>query len=297
MRKLPPLAAIRVFEAAGRHENFTLAARELGMTQAAVSYQVKSLEDRLGAPLFLRDKGRARLTPLGRQLLPALSKAFDTMEQAFAASRAEDEALLTIATTYTFANTWLAWTLGRFQIGHPDLAVRLTTDNRLVDLLAGEADVAIRAGRGDWPDLDCRLLLHSDFSPMASPELLRHVEARLGRPLLPEDLTGLPLLSPHDDWWDLWFKACGVAFDSRSQRGGIRLDNQANEGHAAMAGQGFALLTPFLWRGDLDSGRLVQPFATTASAGYAYWLCLPPGRARVPKIKRFSEWLMAAVAA
>ena len=290
------MSALRVFEAAARHENFTAAANELGMTQAAVSYQIKSLEDRTGASLFVRERGRARLTPLGRQLQPVLTQAFDQIEQAFAATRAEDEALLTVATTYTFANTWLAWTLGRFQIDHPDLAVRMTTDNRIVDLLAGEADVAIRSGSGNWPGLDSTLLLRSDFTPMASPDCVAAMERKLGRKLEPADLPSLPLIGPQDDWWDIWFKECGVSFDSRSQRGGIRLDNQANEGHAAMAGQGFALLTPFLWRGDLTAGRLVQPFEITASAGYAYWLCVPPERARVPKIKRFSEWLVAALA-
>lgn len=296
MRKLPPLSAVRVFEAAARHENFTAAASELGLTQAAVSYQVKSLEDRVGAPLFLRERGRARLTPLGRQLVGPLTQAFDLMEKAFAASRAEDEGLLTVATTYTFANTWLAWTLGRFQIGHPDLAVRLLTDNRLVDLHAGEADIAIRAGRGDWPGLDCTPLIQSDFTPMASPACVREAETKLGRALRPEDLPDLPLIGRQDEWWERWFAAAGVDFDSRSQRGGIRLDNQANEGHAAMGGQGFALLTPFLWKGDLASGRLVQPFDLTATAGYAYWLCVPAERTRVPKIKRFREWLVEALA-
>src|SRR5215218_8107826 len=99
MRRLPPLAAIRAFEAAARTENFTAAAAELGMTQAAVSYQVKSLEERLGSPLFVREKGRARLTPLGARLLPALSGAFDAIETAFASHRQEDDALLTITTT------------------------------------------------------------------------------------------------------------------------------------------------------------------------------------------------------
>ncbi|MFL6855470.1 MAG: LysR family transcriptional regulator, partial [Sphingomicrobium sp.] len=103
MRRLPPLAAIRAFEAAARTENFTAAAAELGMTQAAVSYQVKSLEERLGAPLFVREKGRARLTPLGHRLLPPLSGAFDAIESAFASHREEDESLLTITTTHTFA--------------------------------------------------------------------------------------------------------------------------------------------------------------------------------------------------
>ena len=141
------MAAIRAFEAAARTENFTAAAAELGMTQAAVSYQVKGLEERLGAPLFVRERGRVKLTPLGARLLPALSSAFDTIEAAFATHREEDELLLTVTTTHTFANTWLAWRLGAFQIEHPELAVRMTTSNELVDLRSGDADVAIRAGR------------------------------------------------------------------------------------------------------------------------------------------------------
>ena len=143
MRSLPPLAALRAFEAAGRLENFTAAAAELGMTQAAVSYQVKALEQRLGTPLFVRERGRAALTPLGAKLLPVLSGSFDAIAQAFAATREEDETLLTVSTTFTFANTWLAWRLGGFQVEHPGLAVRLATGNRLVDLVAGEAVVVI----------------------------------------------------------------------------------------------------------------------------------------------------------
>ncbi|WP_205480451.1 LysR substrate-binding domain-containing protein [Sphingomonas arenae] len=292
MRRLPPLAAIRVFEAAARHENFTLAAGELGMTQAAVSYQVKALEDRVGAPLFVREKGRARLTPLGQRLLPSLTQAFDTMEAAFAITRQEDEATLTVTTTYTFANTWLVWTLGSFQMQHSDLAVRLETSNGLADLRGGDADLAIRAGDGRWEGLHCELLMRSDFTPMCSPDCLRQLEREYGRNVRPSDLPDLTLIGAQDEWWTIWFKDAGVPYDNSRRRGGIRLDNQANEGHAAMAGQGFALLTPFLWRGDLANGRLVQPFEQTSTAGYAYWLVTPPERLNVPKIKRFREWLL-----
>ena len=189
MRRLPPLSAVRAFEAAARTENFTAAAAELGLTQAAVSYQVKALEERLGAALFVREKGRARLTPLGQRLLPTLSQAFDSIEAAFASHRAEDESLLTVTTTHTFANTWLAWRLGGFQMEHPDLAVRMTTSNEIVDLRSGEADVAIRAGRGDWPGLEVHKLMELDFTPMASPECIAKFERDLGRKLEPADLS------------------------------------------------------------------------------------------------------------
>jgi len=296
MRKLPPLTAIRAFEAAARHENFTAAAAELGMTQAAVSYQVKALEERLGSPLFVRERGRARLTALGSRLLPQLSQAFDSLEAAFAAHRAEDESLLTVTTTPTFANTWLAWRLGAFQMRHTDLAVRMTTGNEVLDLRSGDADVGIRAGTGDWEGLEKHLLVHSQFTPMASPRCIAEAEGRLGRKLEPRDLAELNLISPEDEWWAQWFADAGLAVESIPRRRGVRLDNQANEGHAAMAGQGFALLTPFFWRGDLADGRLVMPFPDVVSTrGWAYWLVFPPERRMVPKIKRFREWLLAEI--
>ncbi len=246
------MAAIRAFEAAARTENFTAAAAELGMTQAAVSYQVKSLEERLGAPLFVREKGRARLTPLGQRLLPALSGAFDAIEAAFASHREEDETLLTITTTHTFANTW-------------------------------------------WEGLEEHRLFESSFTPTASPECIAAVERKLGRALEPRDIPHQNRINPADDWWQQWFSDNGVPADeSVLRRAGIRLENQANEGHAAMGGLGFALLTPLLWKGDVAAGRLCMPFPDRVSSrGWAYWLVYPRERRMVPKVKRFREWLVA----
>jgi len=297
MRRLPPLAAIRAFEAAARTENFTAAAAELGMTQAAVSYQVKSLEERLGAPLFLRERGRVKLTPLGLRLLPSLSGAFDAIEAAFASHKEEDESLLTVTTTHTFANTWLAWRLGSFQMEHPDLAVRMTTSNELCDLKSGDADVAIRAGSGNWEGMEQFRLFESSFTPMASPECIAEVERKLGRPMQPGDVPVQHLISPGDDWWQQWFADNGVPADEAIlRRPGVRLENQANEGHAAMAGQGFALLTPLLWKGDVAAGRLMVPFADRVSTrSWAYWLVYPAERRLVPKIKRFREWLVPEI--
>lgn len=291
------MAAVRAFEAAARAENFTAAAAELGMTQAAVSYQVKSLEERMGAPLFVRERGRARLTPLGARLLPALTSAFDSIEAAFASHREEDESLLTVTTTHTFANAWLAWRLGAFQIDHPELAVRMTTSNELVDLRSGDADVAIRAGRGDWEGYEGHELFKSSFTPMASPDCIAEVEARKGRRIEPADIAEQHLINPSDEWWHQWFADNGVpADDAVFRRPGVRLDSQADEGHAAMAGQGFALLTPLLWKGDVFSGRLAVPFPERVSTrGWAYWLVYPAERRLTPKIKRFREWLLPEI--
>lgn len=293
MRSLPPLAAVRVFEAAARHENFTSAANELGMTQAAVSYQVKLLEERLGLKLFRREGRRVVLTEPGRRAAREVSMAFDGLDAAFAGLRAEDETVLTVSTTSTFANTWLAWRLGGFQMRHPEMAVRLQTNDRLSDFAAEDVDVAVRAGKGGWPGMAIDKLIDVDFTPMCSPAFL----ARAGGRIEPADLLRLPQISGQDEWWPAWLHEAGVDVPPGPPRGGIRLDSQANDGHAAIAGQGVAMLTPFFWRNDLVEGRLVMPFKQRSSRGFGYWLVCPEHRRRVPKIRRFREWLLAEVAA
>lgn len=292
MRRLPPLAAVRVFEAAARHGNFTRAAEELGMTQAAVSYQMKLLEERLGVALFHRVRRQVSLSEVGRRIAPLVSGAFDTLDSAFASVRSEDESMLTISTSQTFANTWFAWRLGAFQILHPDMAVRLLANDALTDFAGEDVDVAVRAGRGGWPGLATDLLLRVDFTPMCSPEFL----ARHGGRIEPADLLRLPLISPQDPWWGHWLREAGVDAPDGAMRPGVRLDSQANEGHAAMAGQGVAMLTPFFWRNDLAEGRLVRLSDQRSSRGYGYWLVCPEQRRNVPKIKRFREWLLAEIA-
>lgn len=293
MRRLPPLAAVRAFEAAARHEHFTAAAEELGMTQAAVSYQIKLLEERLGLSLFRRERRRVVLTEAGRRIAPQISRAFELIDTAFADVRGDDAALLTISTTKTFANAWLAWHLGSFQMTHPDLAVRLSATDQIVDLESGEVDLAIRVGRGEWLGLVCEKLLTVDFTPMCSPAFLE----RHGGRLEPADLLHLPVISEHDPWWAFWLREAGVEVPERPLRPGVRLDSQADEGPAAMAGLGIAMLTPFFWRKDLADGRLVQPFGQVSSRGYAYWLVYSERRRLVPKLRWFRDWVHEQVAA
>lgn len=292
MRRLPPLTAVRVFEAAARHENFTKAAAELGMTQAAVSYQIRLLEERLGLPLFRREKRRVLLTDSGRRVATEVGRAFDTLDGAFASLRAEDESTLTITSSYTFANTWLAWRLGAFQVANPEMALRLLTDDVLADFASEEVDVGIRTGMGAWPGLDADLLFRINFTPMCSPAFLaRHG----GDALTPADLVDVPRIGPDDPWWPTWLRDAGVEVPDELPQRGIRLGFQANEGHAAMAGQGMAMLTPFFWRNDLAEGRLVRPFRQLSTRGWGYWLVYAEHRRMVPKIKRFREWLLAEV--
>lgn len=292
MRNLPPLAAVRVFEAAARHENFTAAAAELGMTQAAVSYQVRVLEERTGQPLFRREKKRVILTDAGRRVAGEVTRAFDAMDASFAQLRADDAAMLTISTSQTFANTWFAWRLGSFQMAHPEMGVRLLVSDALIDFAVEDVDVAVRSGRGPWPGLLADKLITVDFTPMCSPEFL----ARNGGTLKPADVLNLSIISPHDSWWPYWLREAGVDAPDVADRPGVRLDSQAHEGNAAMAGQGIAMLTPFFWRNDLAEGRLVMPFEQVSSRGFAYWLVVPEHRRSVPKISHFREWLRTEIA-
>lgn len=262
------------------------------MTQAAVSYQVKLLEERLGVPLFRREKRRVALTEAGRRACLQVTRAFDTLDAAFADLRAEDEGVLTISTSNTFANTWLAWRLGGFQMAHPDMAVKLMTSDALVDFASDDVDVAIRAGRGGWDGLAETHLMGIDFTPMCSPDFL----ARHGGRIAVADLARLPLISPQDPWWAHWLAEAGAAPPAGEVRRGVRLDSQAHEGHAAMAGQGIAMLTPYFWRSDLSEGRLVRLFDQVSTRGYGYWLVCPEHRRRVPKIARFREWLAGEMA-
>ena len=292
MARLPPLSAIRVFESAARHQNFTQAAAELGMTQAAVSYQIRLLEERLGTSLFARVKGRVSLTEAGRRIAPLVANAFETLDDAFSGLVAEDQALLSLSAAQSLATTWLAPRLGRFQVRHPNLAVRLSTDNKLVDFSTGEFHAAIRVGRGDWPGLRCHFLFRMFFTPICTPDFLRtHGLTR------PEQLLDVPRLSPRDDWWADWFADVGVAARGAAQDPGLVLDNQVMEANAAFAGAGIALMTPLFWREELAAGRLVQPFPHIHVTNRGHWLVYPEGRRNQPKIAAFRDWMLAEVEA
>ncbi|HEY0597100.1 LysR substrate-binding domain-containing protein [Sphingopyxis sp.] len=288
MSRLPPLAAIRTFEAAGRLQNFSRAAEELGLTQAAVSYQVRQLEDRLGRALFVREKGRVRLSETGQRLLPAISNAFATMGDAFAALGSDEADVLTISAMTTFGGTWLSARIGGFQLAYPDLAVRMLLNNELVDFNATNVDVAIRVGRGSWPGLRADFLYRSHITPICAPAFLEanHIER-------PEDLLHVDRLAPNDPWWAGWFAAAGVDTVPPPQRRGIELDSQLQEASAVQGGYGIALMTPLLWRAELDAGRLVRPFDALYQPGTAHYLVHRENRVGVRKIERFREWLRA----
>ena len=290
--RLPPLAAIRVFEAAARHLSFTKAAAELGMTQAAVSYQIKQLEDRVGAALFRRLTRRLELTPTGLRLAAPVSEALDRLSEAFAAARMEEESVLKITSLQSFAANWLVPRLGRFERAHPGLSIWLDSSMRLVDLIAEDVDIGIRVGLGEWPGLVADRLLPTAMSPMASPALLDSI----GGVETPLDLLKLPLFREDVDSWEAWFAEAGYPVAPGVARG-TRLDNQQMMGRAAIEGQGVALLNPPFFAEDLAAGRLVQPFAQRLCSRRCYFLAYPKNRQHLAKIQAFRTWILDEIAA
>lgn len=292
---LPPLAAIRAFEAAARHLSFTRAAEELAMTQAAVSYQIKVLEERVGQPLFIRRPRKVELTETGRALAIGASEAFRILAESYEQARTGGQGTLQISTIPTFAANWLALHLGSFQVAHPSIAVRLETSSHMVDFTQENIDIGIRTGgKGVWPGLASHRLFDADFTPMLSPALA----ATIGGIKEPADLLKLPILDAGDPWWGMWFELAGVAAqENLAGRTRSQLGSQAFEGRAAVAGAGVAILTRAMFAAELANGSLIQPFDIVGNDGHAYWLVYREARRNVPKIRAFRDWMLKEVGA
>jgi LysR family glycine cleavage system transcriptional activator len=291
---LPPLAAVRAFEAAARLLNFTEAARELGMTQAAVSYQIKLLEARVGTALFDRIGRRIELTPAGQSLAASVIRSFDEMRGGFAALSTSNAAVLTISCSNSFAHLWLAPRIGRFQMHQPGLAVRIHASNTLIDLARERVDVAVRgSAETSWPGLDSELLAPTRIAPMCSPAFLESA----GPFREPADLLKAVRLSPEDYWWSEWFIAMGVDDMSVSGPPSIILDSQQMEGRAAMAGQGIAILSPFFWRAEMEAGQLIEPVPSHVVETRRYRTVYPHAHRNLPKVKAFRDWIREEIAA
>jgi LysR family glycine cleavage system transcriptional activator len=291
-RELPPLAALKVFEAAARHLSFTRAAEELSVTQAAVSHQIKALEARIGFPLFRRLGRRLVLTDAAQAYVTELREAFDLIVAATRRLRAQDSAGVLNATVLpSFAVTWLLPRLARFRAAHPEIDVRISSDSRAVDFAREDFDVGIRAGRGPWPGLHTELVATQRFFPVCSPALLEGPH-----PLKePADLRRHTLL--HDeprDRWQLWLNLVGVDGVDAWRGPGFSHSNLVIQ--AAVEGQGVAIASDTLAAADLRAGRLVRPFPQSLPSDESYWLVYPAGAAARPKVAAFRAWLLAEAA-
>src|SRR4051812_14711581 len=294
-RRLPPLNAVRAFEAASRHASFQAAADELAVTPGAVAQQIKSLEQWFGLPLFRRlpSKGVA-LTPSGQRYAAVVSQLLDDLADATARLVGQDNAnILTVSTVPSFASQWLIPRLGRFRQAHPGIDVRVIASNGLTDFAREDVDVVVRWGRGHYPGLWSELLLEETFFPVCSPDLVHHPE----HPLLSlEDLKHHTLLHEESEPlfkgspdWQRWLAIAG-ATDIDARRG-PRFTHTYLALQAAAAGQGVALVTSVLIGEDLTTGRLVRPFGPEVQGPYNYHLACLPEELDLPKVEAFRRWI------
>ncbi len=296
---MPPLNSLRAFEAAARHLSFSKAADELHVTPAAISHQIKGLEDILGAKLFRRDRQKVALTEAGTLLLPGLREGFDLIAGAVSDLTERDmKGVMTVSSAPSFAAKWLVPRLDRFAELHPEIDVRLSASMSLVDFARDDVDVAVRYGSGQYSGLLVERLFPETVVPVCAPSLLK------GRHALrsPADLRHHTLL--HDDAsdgdetcpdWRMWLKAAGVTgIDARF---GPRFNQSSLVLEAAILGRGVALAKLRLAENDLANGRLVRPFAVATPVRFAYYVVSPPGRAQRPKVAAFRQWLKQEAAA
>jgi LysR family glycine cleavage system transcriptional activator len=293
-RRLPPLNALRAFEAAARHLNFSRAADELSVTPGAVSQQIQNLEEYVGAALFKRTPKGLLLTDAAQTALPAVREAFDRLaEAASMLTAAVDGRRLTLTAAPSFAAKWLVPRLGRFEQAHPQVDVWLSAGIDLVDLSAGEVDLAIRYGGGRYPGLEVRRLMSETVIPVISPELAAT------NPLNdPSDLLNHTLLhdgSPDPDDscpdWTMWLAARGVKGVDGNR--GPRFNQSSLVIEAAMNGRGVALAKRTLAQADLDAGRLIAPLQIATAVDFAYYLVHPKAKGRLPQVKAFLNWISA----
>ena len=289
--RLPPLNALKAFEAAARHESFTRAAEELCVTQGAVSHQVKALEADLAIKLFNRERQRLIITEAGRDYLAVVRDALDRI--AVGTERLlhrQSAGVLTVSTSPDFAAKWLVHRLGHFAEAHAGIDLRVSATMHHVDFAREDVDMAVRHGDGNWPGLDAVQLSAEQLFAICSPKLMSG--RRLARPA---DILKFPLihLDSRADWTK-WLRVAGISDDN--VRHGPVLNRASMVIDAAINGQGIALARTTLAAWDLINGRLVRPFAEALRLSKTYWIVCPKATSNVPKIVTFRDWLLAEAA-
>jgi LysR family transcriptional regulator, glycine cleavage system transcriptional activator len=290
---LPPLSALRAFEAAARHMSFTRAAEELHVTPAAISRQIHALEEDRGVRLFHRLNRSIELTASAQVLLLGLTEAFAGIQASVARLRAHnDTGMLTVTASPSFAAKWLVLRLHRFQEKCPAVEVRISATDAVVDLAKGGYDIAIRYGAGRYPGLDVELLMKNEVFPACSPQLLAK-----GPPLrTPADLPAHALIhdqaierDPLAPTWSMWLKAAGV--ENIPSITGLSFNNMHLALDAAIAGHGVVLAQNTIAAADLAAGRLVRLFTLALPDPFAYYIVTAPGALERPKVRAFRDWL------
>ncbi|MHA4868639.1 transcriptional regulator GcvA [Duganella sp. PWIR1] len=289
-RRLPNFSALRAFEAAARHENFSRAAEELHLTHGAISHQVRGLEEELGRQLFVRNGRQVKITNDGLKFAQFLGKAFADIGAATDAMRAASiHQRLTITSIPSFAARWLAPRLGRFIERYPDIEVVLQSSGHMQDLAREGVDVGIRFGRGNYPGMVAVRLMGDVYYPVVSPHY------RGGKlPAVPNDLAGHALLRSVERWTP-WLHAAGVDFPEPS--GGLLFEDLSMLIRSAADGNGVALVRHVVAMQEIASGQLLRLFDIATPSPDEYYFVSPPGAAGKPQVVAFREWLLEEIAA
>ena len=297
MRSIAHLNALRAFEASARHQSFSLAAQELNVTPAAVGQLVRTLEDWLGSPLFVRStSGRARLvtTEVAEQALPDIRAGLERLAVGLERLRSGCAGgVLTVTVSPAFAAKWLLPRIERFQAAWPETDLRLDTSLKPVDFVAQRIDVGVRYGRGQWPGLAAEKLMDEEVYPVCAPALLATATLQA-----PGDLRGQVLI--HDQSvdtstgfasWQAWLRHAGVQGVPTDR--GLRINNSAAVLQAAIDGQGVALARSVMAHDDLAAGRLVRLFPQVRlESALAYYVVYRPECIAQPKVAAFRDWLL-----
>ena len=292
---LPPLNALRAFEAIARHLSFAKAAEELHVTPAALSHQIRALEEQLGLSLFHRRTRAIELTDAGRLIYPGLHAGFEAVRRAVGQlDRARESNILVISATPGVTAKWLMPRLWRFLREHPDVDARVSASMKLADFAAEGVDVAIRLSKQLGPDLHVEKLFDDSLLPVCSPRLVEQglrSAADLARfPLIHYDVPTSMHAPPQ---WVDWFEVAGLAGDATR---GLRVNVPDHALDAAVAGAGVSLSFKLIASDDVHSGRLVTPFGPELPLPSSYNFCCPNGHETRPKVRAFRDWLFAEMA-
>jgi LysR family glycine cleavage system transcriptional activator len=281
-----PLNALRVFVSVAEHLSFTEAAKELEVTPAAVSAQIKTLEDSLETPLFYRHSRSVRLTPQGAQLLPGTQRGFDELGRAIEQLRNHrSSGLLNISLLNSFLQKWLLPRLTDFYQQHPEIDLRFNASRSLVDFAQTDFHAAVRYGNGQWPDLRAEHVMDDWVFPVASPALA----AQHGPVQTVGELQKYRLLNSAPEPWSDWLRRLGG--DTTRLEQGPMLEDSIAVLNAAERGEGLALARWSLVADDLAVGRLVRVGTQSVRQRAAYYLVAPPEHFALPKLERFHAWL------
>jgi LysR family glycine cleavage system transcriptional activator len=282
-KRLPSLESLRILEACVRHRNFTNAAREIGVTPAAVSLRIRNLEAELGAKLFTRSGPRLIATDAALELASRIDEALRLLRNAVENCRARS-ASLRVTSVPSFASRWLAPRLASYHALHGDAPIKVDASKTM--RTADDFDIAIRTGSGDWSDFDITPLMPVESTPMLSPELAARVQLSS-----PADLAKLPLL-PHDDW-PRWFGEAGAG-EPRLRFCADEYPTHELDALAAANGTGVALLSPTLYRSLIVEGKLIQPFSHVLCGPVWHYVLVKRGDVR-PEIQTFRSWLQSEI--